>query len=225
MSKLYLVLMLLLASNCVVGQCASDYADNYAVRFCNDPSNVFHYNAVVQVVTPSKILISNFAGWDNQIISGDEDTIYANLNCTMDSLYLEPMTVTIPNAQADLHYTGSGILFPDSIRIVYHQVNPNGEQDICYTYVKGLYVDVEENRLNETSIYPNPATDNLRIESQTPLAQVKLTDLAGRVALQQTLKQVQGDVSIDVSTLPSGIYLLEAITEDSKRSVQKVVVR
>lgn len=75
------------------------------------------------------------------------------------------------------------------------------------------------------SIYPNPATDNLRIESQTPLAQVRLTDLAGRPSVQQTFRQAQGDVSIDASNLPSGIYLLEAITQDGRRSVQKVVVQ
>lgn len=74
------------------------------------------------------------------------------------------------------------------------------------------------------SIYPNPATDNLRLESQTPLVQVNLTDLAGRVALQQTFRQTQDYVSVDVSGLPSGIYLLEAETEDGRRSVQKVVV-
>lgn len=85
-------------------------------------------------------------------------------------------------------------------------------------------VGIEENEL-QPSIYPNPATDYLRIESQTPLEQVKLTDLAGRVALQQTFRQAHGDVSVDISTLPSGIYLLEAITDDGKRSVQKVVKR
>lgn len=86
-------------------------------------------------------------------------------------------------------------------------------------------VGVEEHKKDlKLLVYPNPATDNLRIESQTPLAQFNLTDLAGRPSIQQTLKQVQGDVSIDVSNLPSGIYLLEAMTQDGRRSVQKVVV-
>lgn len=74
------------------------------------------------------------------------------------------------------------------------------------------------------SIYPNPATYKLRVESQAPLAQVKVTDLAGRTSIQQTFRQAQGDVSVDVSSLPSGIYLLEAVTEGGRSSVQKVVV-
>lgn len=85
------------------------------------------------------------------------------------------------------------------------------------------HVGIQENNF-QFSIYPNPATDNLRIESQTPLVQVKLTDLAGRTSVQQTFRQAQGDISIDVTSLPSGIYLLEAFTQDGRRSVQKVVV-
>lgn len=75
------------------------------------------------------------------------------------------------------------------------------------------------------SIYPNPATDNLSIESQTPLAQVRLTDIAGRPSIHETLRSAQRNKTIDISHLPSGIYLLEAITEDGRRSVQKVVVQ
>jgi hypothetical protein len=74
------------------------------------------------------------------------------------------------------------------------------------------------------SIYPNPATTNLTIESRTPLAQVWVRDVAGRRVITQTLKQVQGDTRIDVSALPSGIYLLEVLTQNGQRSVQKVVV-
>lgn len=83
------------------------------------------------------------------------------------------------------------------------------------------------NELNKPlpKICPNPATTSITIQSQTPLAQVKLMDLAGRLAHQPTMNQAQSNVSIDVSSLPSGIYLLEAITQDSRRSVQKMVVQ
>ena len=86
----------------------------------------------------------------------------------------------------------------------------------------------ESTSLSEIELFPNPApnpaTDNLRIESQTPLAQVRLTDLAGRPSIHETLRSAQRNKIIDISHLPSGIYLLEAITQDGKRSVQKVVV-
>jgi len=52
-------------------------------------------------------------------------------------------------------------------------------------------------------------------------------DLAGRKVIKQTLGPAsggQGDTRIDVSTLPSGIYLVEVLAQNGQRSVQKVVV-
>ncbi len=75
-------------------------------------------------------------------------------------------------------------------------------------------------------IYPNPATTNLTIESRSPLAQVWVRDVAGRAHRYTTLPRgTQGDRAVvDVSGLPSGIYLVEVLTQNGQRSVQKVVV-
>lgn len=76
-------------------------------------------------------------------------------------------------------------------------------------------------------IYPNPATTNLTIESRTPLAQVWVRDLAGRPSIHHPLVAdgTQDDrVVIDLIGLPSGIYLVEVLTQNGQRSVQKVVV-
>lgn len=76
------------------------------------------------------------------------------------------------------------------------------------------------------SIYPNPATTNLTIESRTPLAQVWVRDVAGHALRYTTLPRGTQDdrVVIDISSLPSGIYLVEVLTQNGQRSVQKVVV-
>lgn len=86
-----------------------------------------------------------------------------------------------------------------------------------------LYSAVDELEMVDMIIYPNPATSDLTIESRTPLSEVWVSDMAGRVVLP-TLRLRSGYGNIDVSALPSGIYLVEAITEDGRRSVQKVVV-
>jgi hypothetical protein len=81
-------------------------------------------------------------------------------------------------------------------------------------------IDIESLR-----IYPNPATTNLTMESHTPLAQVWVRDVAGRAIMNETLRSTQSDKkTLDVSSLPSGIYLVEALTQNGQRSVQKVVV-
>jgi hypothetical protein len=75
------------------------------------------------------------------------------------------------------------------------------------------------------STYPNPATTNLTIESRAPLAQVWVRDVAGRAIMNETLRSAQSDnKTLDVSSLPSGIYLVEVLTQNGQHSVQKVVV-
>ncbi len=74
----------------------------------------------------------------------------------------------------------------------------------------------------QLNIYPNPATSNITVQSRTPVTHVWLSDLAGR-RLSAFGNQGQ-QWNLDVSGFSKGIYLVEAITEDGKRSVQKVVV-
>lgn len=95
--------------------------------------------------------------------------------------------------------------------------------DTAYMQVSRQFFGINELNEFELSIYPNPATTNLTIESRTPLAQVWVRDVAGRAVLP-TLRFRSGYGNIDVSSLPSGIYLVEVLTKNGQRSVQKVVV-
>ncbi|MBA3649333.1 MAG: T9SS type A sorting domain-containing protein [Chitinophagales bacterium] len=59
--------------------------------------------------------------------------------------------------------------------------------------------------------YPNPATDQLHIEaSSIHNATVTISNLLGQVVLQQ---QFSDNASIDISTLPKGIYLVNIMDE------------
>jgi hypothetical protein len=98
----------------------------------------------------------------------------------------------------------------------------------AYFYIDDVEVYEDETvSIDETeftfSIYPNPATTNLTIESRAPLAQVWVRDLAGRVVLSYPERSRRVG-NIDVSSLHSGIYLVEVLTQNGQRAVQKVVV-
>lgn len=86
-------------------------------------------------------------------------------------------------------------------------------------------IDAEQEGEQGIFIYPNPATSNIMVRSETPLSQLKLTDLSGRVAWQEALRSVQRSQTIDISSLRSGIYLVEAIAQQGGRYVQKVVIQ
>lgn len=85
--------------------------------------------------------------------------------------------------------------------------------------------------LTKTSldIFPNPATSTVNIKysfSATTPAAIRVTDITGRVVLNQDLgKQTPGaqQFSVDVSALNNGIYTIELIT-DQQRAISKLTI-
>ncbi len=67
-------------------------------------------------------------------------------------------------------------------------------------------------------VYPNPAHDVLRIDSEEPVIEVVIYELSGR-----TVKKLFNQNTIDVSALEKGVYNLEIRTEETK-VVKKIIV-
>lgn len=79
-----------------------------------------------------------------------------------------------------------------------------------------------------TSVYPNPATSSLNVvlaaATQSTLSLV-VTDLTGKSLLSQNTAVQAGanDISVNVSELPAGIYMIKATLADGTSSIQKFV--
>jgi len=95
------------------------------------------------------------------------------------------------------------------------------ENEICGT-LASVQRELTEN--SNLTVYPNPASTHITVNSKVALQQVRVLDVRGRMVLEQTLKQVQGEVRLNTNDLPSGIYMLEAITQNGARAVRKFVV-
>lgn len=74
------------------------------------------------------------------------------------------------------------------------------------------------------SISPNPAHSNLTLNfGDEPLKRVRLVNVMGQVLLNEGKNDRQPTV-LDVSFLPSGLYLLETDFGGKKGRIQKVVI-
>lgn len=74
-----------------------------------------------------------------------------------------------------------------------------------------------ENEIN-FSVYPNPASEKLIIDSETGI--IQLSDINGKVVLTKDHKTLS---TIDVSSLPKGMYLIHLQTEN-QITTKKVVI-
>lgn len=89
----------------------------------------------------------------------------------------------------------------------------------------GLY-DFENNK-PEISIYPNPATEVLNIESNMSLAKSKIlvTNLLGKEILIINYKLLNlNSLQINTSNLSKGIYLVNVVNENNTTSTHKIVI-
>lgn len=67
----------------------------------------------------------------------------------------------------------------------------------------------EEVNESNISFYPNPAINNLFIQGLEAEGQVKIVNLSGKVILEETAIE-----SIDISIIPSGVYMVEVESND-----------
>ena len=82
-------------------------------------------------------------------------------------------------------------------------------------------VDVEEIKDDEINIYPNPVTSVVNI-SLDNLSSISVYNAMGQLVYQQDAES--NDVTIDVSSWSDGLYYVNVMTSDGKKSLQKIVV-
>lgn len=85
------------------------------------------------------------------------------------------------------------------------------------------------NGLEDLTVYPNPATDNVNIDftmNESEKVVLSLFDMTGKMLRSMDAQALNGSnhVSFDVSGLANGIYVLEINTEKGK-SIRKITVQ
>lgn len=80
----------------------------------------------------------------------------------------------------------------------------------------------EQNELSALSLYPNPASDIVKIQVPDGIEDIKIEvfDNAGK----QITMQLSQDNTIDVSNIASGLYLINIISNDIK-TTKKLIVK
>ena len=84
------------------------------------------------------------------------------------------------------------------------------------------FENIIEEQISSVQIYPNPVNDRLYIEAETEIEEVAVYDIYGRHQVTETPSH-QGNLSIDLSDLKSGIYFVKINTE--KGNIVKRIIK
>jgi len=71
-------------------------------------------------------------------------------------------------------------------------------------------------------LYPNPARDQVMIQSNTA-AVVEVVDLSGKVMLRQAL--IEGENTLNVSSLSAGVYLCQYQINGKRHATDKLILQ
>lgn len=87
-------------------------------------------------------------------------------------------------------------------------------------YYTGPDLGIDDHQVLDAALKPNPANGEVQVNGTLPFQQINIYTLQGQLVANHQVNGIQ--CSIDVSSLPNGVYLLEAQT--SKGSVAKRLV-
>lgn len=146
-------------------------------------------------------IIALLVDYINQLLAGTEFTIMAN-NITISSFI---------SAQG----SSDGSF---SFKVTLTKNTSSETSNIIYGGIIRTITGIDAVGDGKVAVFPNPATDELRIENGKLKIgdKVKIYDISGRVAEAPVSASVQGAVTVDVSQLPKGVYLLKIGNEKAK---------
>lgn len=163
-----------------------------------DISGLLIYSVILQPMLPGNTFIYN-------------DVAYF-YNPTDSALSADLCIAIVP--QSTIQYTNGGTatttyIDDDSINDVEcHHVILEGP-DSTNTGIRNLALS----GVNNLQVYPNPVIDKLHFElpseHQNTTLNIVVSDMTGRIVMERQATATKGDYSVNVSTLPSGMYFLK----------------
>ena len=172
------------------------------VEYANDKRTMYEYN---EAGYPISIHFQDYSDTENTWVDGI-------------SLIENRYTYfTSPDWVADRLFTQEHLQFLDvNLR---NGIRYFGRMDITYTETANPYYDIEETEDMPVTVHPNP-TNNIVTITGKDIAKVEVANILGQSVIS---KERSGDIIIDLSQQPSGIYIFNITDLKGNRCSRKVL--
>jgi hypothetical protein len=126
-----------------------------------------------------------------------------------------------PSGQEFSHWSGDNQYLDDSTLTTATLTVP--AMDVTITAVYSDIVSEIAESSRQVIVYPNPASDKIKIHSTQPITSIKLLDMTGTVILQQSVEA--NDASVNVADFAKGIYFMQIATNNKGLTTRKLVIQ
>lgn len=132
--------------------------------------------------------------WGTNHIEGSEWVMFVDLRVDLIGVY-----------DVELEFNGNTGTYKDTVS--FEAINP---------------ISVGEINTKSLMIYPNPVNDFIKFQNPSDGAKLTLYGLDGKVVLQQ-VELSNGELNIDLSVIPNGVYLLQLVAKEGTVYETRVV--
>ena len=131
--------------------------------------------------------------------------------------------MTVPGdytTQLETDVAEGNLLAPGgSIQIVFVPGdNPDEDPGLTTVTSSAEPLSLKDYETLDFSVYPNPSSDNISIQSKTEISNVQLFNSSG-----QNVLEVKGKSNIDISKLSAGLYFLKVQDAEGNLGVKRVI--
>ncbi|NQY30952.1 MAG: T9SS type A sorting domain-containing protein [Flavobacteriaceae bacterium] len=152
------------------------------------------------------------------------ERVFDNLTWQFDNINLADSTNDEPNSHGYVHYKikplagySVGDIVPNTASIVFDFNTPVITNTFDTEFTAPLGVE-DYKALKNYSIYPNPTTGLLIVNSKTTIAQIEVFNYLG-----QTIMNVLNTETIDISKLNSGLYFIKIKDVNGDSGIEKIL--
>lgn len=91
-----------------------------------------------------------------------------------------------------------------------------------YTSATVNNLSTEENQLFQVTIYPNPASERIQLQSNGKISDLKIYDVSGELVLDEAITH-SPTIELNITDLNSGIYFIHVLDENGTSSVKRFI--
>jgi len=186
-------------------------------------STPYNYTHWIEKTGPNTFILCGSAGTYSPV--HEEDALMVNLNADGDTLW----TRRFGGNQPDRFYSVQQTQDDGYILSGYTESQGNGEEDLYLVKTTsagmvGLPRLISENPFPQ--IYPNPAdlAVTISLPHSAERSVIRVNDLQGITRITFHIYQGQNSSTLDISSLPAGVYLVNILTGERVLQQEKLVV-
>jgi hypothetical protein len=172
----------------------------------------------------------------NDTITGSKNTFCFAGQCFGSNTYTSPLSVTFGSIITDSSFGGDyspkGFSGTSSITYVFYDIdniNDSAWATVNFIAAPASITESSNIKYEISNPFPNPARNftvfNYKLSGTVNDAKFMVRDLLGNIVLQEPIFDLQGKLTIDISSLNSGIYLYSFVINNKPVTAKKLIIQ